>query len=83
MAETEQRQARQLSRYRDLVSAAVFVFFLWAYYKGLGWILLWVGRELQWSNPDFESAAMFLSLPFLAAVWVSHYKVMDWIDSLD
>lgn len=83
MAESEQRQASQLSRHRDLVSAVVFLFFMWAYYKGLGWILLLVGREFQWSSPDFESAAMFLSLPFLAAVWVSHYKVMGWVDSLD
>lgn len=83
MIESEHRQSRLLSRYRDLVSAAVLVFFMWCYYKIVGWALLWVGRELQWTGPDFDSAAMFLALPTIAAVWVSHYTVMDWLDKLD
>lgn len=81
--EAHEKQTRLLARYRDLVSTAVLVFFLWVYYLAVKSFLFWATGALDWTSPDIENAALLLSFPYLAAVWWSHALVMDRIDKLD
>ncbi len=77
------RQTRILHRYRHIVSGALLVFLAWALYQALQRLMFWAARAFDMSGPNIESLAMFLSLPYLAAVWFSHAWVMDWLDKID
>lgn len=79
----QDRQARLLRRYREIVSSAVLIFLLWAIYQAMKRFMFWAADAFDMSGPDIESLATFLSLPFLAAVWFSHAWVMDRLDKID
>lgn len=76
-------QARLLRRYREVVSGALLIFFAWAFYQALKGFMFWAARAFGLSDPAIENLAMFLSLPFLAAVWSSHAWVMGRLDKID
>lgn len=79
----DDRQTRMLHRYRQIVSGALLIFFAWAFYQALKSFMFWAASVFDMSGPDIESLAMFLSLPYLAAVWVSHAWVTDRLDKID
>ncbi len=77
------RQARLLDRYRQIVSGALLIFLAWAIYQAMKRLMFWAADAFDMSGPDIESLAMFLSLPYMAAVWFSHAWVMDRLDKTD
>lgn len=79
----DDRQARLLDRYRHIVSGAFLIFLAWALYQAMKRLMFWAVDAFDMSGPDIESLGMFLSLPFVAAVWFSYACVMERLDKID